>query len=256
MRRLFVAGNWKMNTNAREAEALASALVRSIGGIEEVDLAVCPPFPYLSVVGRLLGASRIQLGAQNMYFEPEGAYTGEVSGAMLCDVGCRLVILGHSERRHVLGEPDELVSKKVHAALAAGLTPIVCVGEVLAERESGRTQQVLQTQLAGSLAGLSAAQAGRIVVAYEPVWAIGTGKTATPDMAEQAHQFIRERLAAQWDSATAEAIRIQYGGSVKPDNAHGLLAEPNIDGALVGGASLKGDSFAAIVTAGCEAAKG
>ena len=256
MRRLFVAGNWKMNTHAQEAERLASALVRSIGGIEEVDLAVCPPFPYLSVVGRLLGASRIRLGAQNMYDQPNGAYTGEVSGAMLCDVGCALVVLGHSERRHVLGESDETVCKKVHAALDAGLAPIVCVGETLDQREAGKTQDVVRTQLAGSLAGLSDEQARGVVLAYEPVWAIGTGKTATPAMAEEVHQFVRERLASQYGRETAEAVQVQYGGSVKPDNAHGLLSEPNIDGALVGGASLKADSFTAIVTAACEVAKG
>ena len=256
MRRLFVAGNWKMNTSAQEADRLASALVRLVGGIEEVDLAVCPPFPYLSVVGRLLGASRIRLGAQNMYPEPKGAFTGEVSGAMLRDVGCALVILGHSERRHVLGEPDEMVSRKVHAALSVGLKPIVCFGETLDQRDADKTDDVVRTQLTGSLAGLSPDQVRALVLAYEPVWAIGTGKTATPAMAQDVHGFVRKHLSAEYGQETAEAVQIQYGGSVKPDNAHGLLSEQDIDGALVGGASLKEDVFTAIVTAACEVAKG
>ena len=256
MRRLFVAGNWKMHTSVQEADRLASALVRLIGGIGEVDLAVCPPFPYLSVVGRLLGASRIRLGAQNMYFEPKGAFTGEVSGPMLSDIGCSLVVLGHSERRHVFGETDQTVSRKVHAAFAAELMPIVCVGETLEQREAGQMQDVIRTQLVGSLADVTPAQAKGLVVAYEPVWAIGTGKTATPQMAQDVHQLVREQLASLFGQETADAIQIQYGGSVNPDNAHALLSEPDIDGALVGGASLKEDAFAAIVTAACDVAKG
>jgi triosephosphate isomerase len=184
-----------------------------------------------------------------MYHEPSGAFTGELSAAMLLDIGCRYVILGHSERRHVLGETDQDVNRKLHAALAAGLTPIVCVGELLQQRQAGQTHEVIAQQFAGSLDGLSPQQAGQTVIAYEPVWAIGTGQVATPQQAEEVHADLRKLLAERYNTAVAEAVRIQYGGSVKPDNAAELLAQPNIDGALVGGASLEADSFLAIAAA-------
>ena len=194
-----------------------------------------------------MAGSKVALGAQNMYFQPEGAYTGEIAASMLRDLGCRYVILGHSERRHILHETDEEINKKVHAALAAGLLPIVCVGELLAEREAGRTGEVIRRQFAGSLAGLSEEQMRKIVIAYEPVWAIGTGKVATPAQAEEAHLDLRKIIQQRYNEAVAQTVRIQYGGSVKPDNAAELLRQPDIDGALVGGASLKADQFLGIV---------
>jgi triosephosphate isomerase len=198
------------------------------------------------VVAELRG-SAIGVGAQNVYHEANGAFTGELSTAMLVDIGCRYVILGHSERRHILGETSAAVNRKLKAALQAGLIPIVCVGETLAEREAGQTTDIVQEQLSGSLAGLTAAEAGRVVIAYEPVWAIGTGKTATPAQAEEVHADLRRMLTNRYNAATAQEMRIQYGGSVKPDNAAELMAQPNIDGALVGGASLKADSFLGII---------
>lgn len=215
----------------------------------DVQVAVCPPAVYLHHLGTLLTGSFIGLGAQNMSPEKEGAFTGETSGTMLKDVGCSCVILGHSERRQFYGETDALVNAKTIAALGYGLTPIVCVGEMLEQREAGSTAQVIDQQIRGSLAGLTNEQAGQIVIAYEPVWAIGTGKTASPAQAEEVHAQIRQLLGELFSKSVAESIRIQYGGSVKPDNAAELLGQPNIDGALVGGASLKADSFAAIVAA-------
>ncbi len=247
MRRPFVAGNWKMNLDRQTAVALAHALVESSGRTSDVELAVFPPYVYLDAVRAVLAGSAIGYGAQNVYFEPNGAFTGEVSAAMLVDLGCRYVILGHSERRHILGETDELVNKKVHAALAAGLTPIVCVGELLIEREAGQTSEVIRRQFHGSLAGLSEAQMGQVVLAYEPVWAIGTGKVATPQQAEEVHSDLRKIIADRYNASIAQAVRIQYGGSVKASNAADLLRQPNVDGALVGGASLKADEFLGIV---------
>jgi len=246
MRRPLIAGNWKMNTNRSSAVALAEAVARQADTLSGVDLAVCPPSCYLDAVGRALAGSRVALGAQNMYHEKDGAFTGELSAAMLRDLGCTFVILGHSERRHILGETDAAVNKKVHAALAAGLVPIVCVGELLAEREAGKTLAVVQSQFDGSLAGLSAEQMRLVVIAYEPVWAIGTGKGATPSQAEEVHLALRKMIEKRYNSALAEAVRLQYGGSVKPDNAAELLHQPDIDGALVGGASLKADQFLGI----------
>lgn len=246
MRRPFIAGNWKMNLTRREAVALAEAIAAKVGAASGVELAVCPPFVYLDAVAQALAGSAVGLGAQDVYHESFGAFTGEVCPAQLLDVGCRYVVLGHSERRHVLGETNQDVNRKVVAALAAGLTPIVCVGETLAEREANKTRDVVQEQLAGSLAGLSLAQAEKIVIAYEPVWAIGTGKVATPAQAEEVHADLRRMLETRYTPQLAAAVRIQYGGSVKPDNAAELLAQPNIDGALVGGASLKADSFLGI----------
>ncbi len=236
-----------MNLSRAEAVALAEAISqRAADYTSSIDLAVCPPAVYLDAVGSVLADSSVGVGGQNMYFETSGAFTGEISGPMLADIGCKYVILGHSERRHIFGETDELINRKVHAALAAGLTPILCVGETLDEREAGRTEAVVSSQFRGSLAGLTPEQMEGIVIAYEPVWAIGTGKVATPDQAEAVHAELRKLLASEYNAAVAEKVRIQYGGSVKPDNAASLLSQPNIDGALVGGASLKADSFLGI----------
>jgi triosephosphate isomerase (TIM) len=247
MRRPFIAGNWKMNTNRASAVALAEGLAKQAATLEGVDIAVCPPSCYLDAVGKAIAGSKVALGAQNMYHEKDGAFTGELSAAMLRDVGCKYVILGHSERRHILGETDAAINKKVHAALAAGLLPIVCVGELLSEREAGKTMAVIQTQFDGSLAGISAEQMAKVVIAYEPVWAIGTGKVATPQQAEEVHLALRKIIAGRYNTSIADSVRLQYGGSVKPDNAAELLKQPDIDGALVGGASLKVDQFLGIV---------
>ena len=247
MRRPFIAGNWKMNTNRASAVALAEAVAKQAAALDGVDLAVCPPSCYLDAVGRAIAGSKVALGAQNMYHEKDGAFTGELSATMLRDLGCKYVILGHSERRHILGETDAAVNKKLLAALAAGLLPIVCVGELLAEREAGKTLAVIQTQFDGSLAGLPAEQMAKVVIAYEPVWAIGTGKVATPQQAEEVHLALRKIIAERYNNSIADSVRLQYGGSVKPDNAAELLKQPDIDGALVGGASLKVDQFLGIV---------
>jgi triosephosphate isomerase (TIM) len=247
MRRQFIAGNWKMNTNRAAAVALAEGVVKAAASVDGVDIAVCPPSCYLEAVGKALAGSKVGLGAQNMYHEKEGAFTGELSPAMLVDMCCKYVILGHSERRHILGETDAAISKKVHAALAAGLTPIVCVGELLADREAGKTLGVIECQFAGSLAGLTPEQMAKTVIAYEPVWAIGTGKVATPQQAEEVHLALRKIMSEHYNAAISEGVIIQYGGSVKPDNAAELLGQPNIDGALVGGASLKVDQFMGII---------
>ncbi len=247
MRRPFIAGNWKMNLNRAEAVALAKAVAEQSAGVADADLAVCPPSVYLEAVGKALQGSKVGLGAQNMYHEASGAFTGEISAAMLVDLGCRYVILGHSERRHVLGETDADINRKVIAALKAGLTPIVCVGELLSEREAGQTSAVIRRQFDGSLAGVSAADLAKIVIAYEPVWAIGTGKVATPEQAEEVHLDLRKIMTERYNAGLAQQVRIQYGGSVKPNNAAELLSQPDIDGALVGGASLKADDFFGIV---------
>jgi len=253
MRSLLIAGNWKMNPAARsEALALAGLVKSGVGQATLVHVVLCPPALFLGEVDRVLDGSPVGLGAQNMHWEPGGAYTGEISAAMLVDAGCTHVILGHSERRHGMGETDAQVNRKLHAALAARLIPIVCVGETKEERQRDETERVLLTQLAGSLAALSPDQMAGTVLAYEPVWAIGTGLTATPDQAQAAHLLIRGRLAQQFGAATAARVVVQYGGSVKPDNAADLLACPDIDGALVGGASLNAGDFLAIFRAGCD----
>jgi len=249
MRKKFIAGNWKMFTSAATAHELAAAVVQKAGREQRVTIAVCPPFPYLLPVAAVLRGSPVGLGAQNVYPEKEGAFTGEVSPTMLVDVGCTYVIVGHSERRHKLGETDRFISSKVKAALAAGLTVILCIGETLEEREANRTEAILDTQLTGGLAGLTAKDLGRVVIAYEPVWAIGTGRNATPDQAQAAHAFVRRRVGQLCGEAAAQTLVIQYGGSVKPDNAASLLNQPDVDGALVGGASLNADQFLAIVRA-------
>lgn len=236
-----------MNLDRASAVALAAGLAEEAEKVEGVDLAVCPPSVYLETVAEVIGGSKLALGAQNMYYEPAGAFTGEISAAMLCDLGCKYVILGHSERRHILGETDQQINKKVHAAMEAGLTPIICVGELLAERESGQTMDVIRRQFDGSLDGLAEGQIDRIVIAYEPVWAIGTGKVATPLQAEEVHLGLRKIMESRYTKEVAGSVRIQYGGSVKPENAADLLGQPNIDGALVGGASLKVDQFMGII---------
>jgi triosephosphate isomerase len=249
MRPKVIAGNWKMFTTQTSARQLAAAVAGGVGNDERVRVAVCPPFPYLLPVSDVLRGSRVALGAQNVYPDKEGAFTGEVSPAMLLDCGCRYAIVGHSERRHILGETDSFINRKVKAALAAGLHVILCVGETLAEREANRTENVLQTQLTGGLAGLAADVLGNVVIAYEPVWAIGTGRNATPEQAQQAHSFIRGRIGESFGEEMAARLAIQYGGSVKPENAASLLGQADVDGALVGGASLKADQFLAIVRA-------
>jgi len=248
VRKPFVAGNWKMNLDKTGSVDLAKGLLEKSFDAA-VEIAIGVPFVYLDAVGSVISGSEIALASQNAYFEKSGAFTGEISCGMLTDIGCKYVILGHSERRHVLGETDEDVNKKVFAVLEAGMIPIVCVGEMLADREAGNTMAVIKSQFDGSFAGVSADQMESVVIAYEPVWAIGTGKVATPEQAEEVHSDLRKILESSYNSKVAESVRIQYGGSVKPDNAGELLSQPNIDGALVGGASLKANDFAAIVAA-------
>jgi len=250
MRTPLIAGNWKMNTDSSSAAALARDIAQRAAEATDVELLVCPPSIYLGLVKEALGEAAVGLGAQNMSCQPKGAYTGEISAAMLNDLGAQYVILGHSERRHIFGETDENVNKKTLAALAAGLTPIVCVGELLEDREAGRTAEVIRSQFDGSLAGVTAEQIESVVLAYEPVWAIGTGKVATPEQAEEVHADLRKQLVERYNGEIADKIRILYGGSVKPDNAAELLGQANVDGALIGGASLKADDFMGIALAG------
>ena len=246
MRRTLIAGNWKMNMDRAGGVALAKGIAERVGEVLSVDLLVCPPSVYIAAVAETVKGKGVEVGGQNMYYEASGAFTGEVSAAMLLDVGAMYVILGHSERRHILKETDADVNKKTHAALAAGLAPIVCVGELLEEREAGKTAHVIKTQFDGSLAGVTAEQIQGVVIAYEPVWAIGTGKVATPQQAEEVHADLRSLLAKRYNQKVADGVRILYGGSVKAANAAELLGQPNIDGALVGGASLKVDEFLGI----------
>jgi triosephosphate isomerase (TIM) len=246
-RKLIIAGNWKMNKTIAEALALVQDLKLELANVTEVDIVVCPPFTALSEVAKAIRGSNIGLGAQDMSEHNPGAYTGEIAAEMLKEFGVRYVILGHSERRQYHKESDELISKKAQAAHAASLQPIICVGETLAEREAGQMEKVLETQVLGSLAGLSKDQMVDTIIAYEPVWAIGTGKTATTEQAQEAHAFIRGLLVKLFDEATARRVRIQYGGSVKPSNARELMSQPDVDGALVGGASLEAQSFSEIV---------
>ncbi|MHB1308268.1 MAG: triose-phosphate isomerase [Limisphaerales bacterium] len=246
-RKLIIAGNWKMNKTVAEALDLVNGLKRELAAVKEVDVVVCPPFTALESVSKAILDSNLRLGAQNMSEQSLGAYTGETAAAMLKEFSVRYVILGHSERRQYQKESDELIARKAAAAHVAALKPIVCVGETLAEREGGLTEQVLETQVRGSLAGLTKAQMEETVVAYEPVWAIGTGRTATTEQAQSAHAFIRKVLAAAFDEAVAKRVRIQYGGSVKPANARELMSQPDVDGALVGGAALEVRSFSDIV---------
>ena len=246
-RKLIVAGNWKMNKTVAEALSLVADLKIELSNIKEVDIVVCPPFTALSEVSKQVLSTNLRLGAQNMSENNYGAHTGEIAAGMLKEFSVRYVILGHSERRQFQKESDALIAKKTLAAHAASIKPIVCVGETLAEREAGQTEKVLDTQVRGSLAGLTAEQMAETVVAYEPVWAIGTGKTATTAQAQEAHHFIRRLLGELFDAPTARKVRIQYGGSVKPANAAELMGQPDVDGALVGGASLEARSFADII---------
>lgn len=245
----IVGGNWKMNTNRASASSLAAAVASSPHDSSAVEVVVFPPFPYLLEVSRALKGSAVMLGAQDLFHEPDGAFTGEISAAMLRDCGCTWVLAGHSERRHVIGESDDLVNRKTLAALAAGLRVILCIGETREQREAGETDEVNTWQLATGLKNVSAGRMSGVVIAYEPVWAIGTGLTATPEDAQAAHAAIRRTLAEVFDAATAAATRIQYGGSMKPGNAAGLMKMPDIDGGLIGGASLNAEDFGAIVQA-------
>ncbi len=246
-RKLIIAGNWKMNKTVAEALALVDDLKRDLANVKEVDIVVCPPFTALESVSKSILDSSLRLGAQNMSEHNFGAYTGEICAGMLKEFSVRYVILGHSERRQYQKESDALIAKKALAVHAASLKPIVCVGETLAEREANHTEKVLETQVRGSLAGLTKDQMVETVVAYEPVWAIGTGKTATTQQAQDAHAFIRAQLVKLFDETVARKVRIQYGGSVKPANARELMSQPDVDGALVGGASLESRSFADII---------
>lgn len=250
MRIKVIAGNWKMNKDFRQTEELIDGLKESMDfDLKGVKVILCPPFTSLELAGRLVKGTPFAIGGQNMYFEDEGAFTGEVAPGMLKSVGCQYVILGHSERRQYFSETDGFINKKVKKALASGLTPIVCVGETLQQREQNITEQIVTTQVRGVLNGVSAQDVEKLILAYEPVWAIGTGRTATPQQAEEVHVMIRSLLAVLYGASTAERVIIQYGGSVKADNAAELLWQPNVDGALVGGACLKADSFSAIIKA-------
>lgn len=265
MRRPIVAGNWKMHMNLPTARELIATLRAGVPAGYPVDVAVCPPSVYLFPAAKALDGSTIRLGAQNLWPEPKGAFTGELAPPMIRETGATLVILGHSERRHtiggkdasgkVVGEDDALINRKVKAALSERLTPILCVGETLTERDAGQTNAVLERQIRGGLDGLTAEQVAGMVVAYEPVWAIGTGRNATAQQADEAHKFIRKLVLSLFGTATAEGLRIQYGGSVKASNAAELMRSPDVDGALVGGASLVADDFLGIIRA-CAQAKG
>jgi len=247
MRRPLIAGNWKMNNNREESVELVSRLKEMISDSGQVEVVVAPPFTALGSVAEAIKGSPILLSAQNIFWEESGAFTGEISPSMLKDIGCRYAIIGHSERRQYFGETNETVNKRLKAALKASLIPIVCVGETLEEREAEKTFSVVEQQIKEGLNALSSNEMEKVVIAYEPVWAIGTGKTATPDQAQEVHQVIRQLIARIFSEEIAEKIRILYGGSVKPDNVDQLMAQRDIDGALVGGASLKADSFARLV---------
>jgi triosephosphate isomerase len=246
-RKPIIAGNWKMHKTRQQAADLANALAASVGTYDAVEVVLCPPFTALETVAQAIRGTKISLGAQNCHWADQGAYTGEISPLMLVDVGCKYVIIGHSERRQYFVETDESINKKAQAAYRHGLIPIICVGETLEERQAGKTESVVTTQVRGCLQGLPAEKVAESVIAYEPVWAIGTGQTATKEQAQEVHALIRKLVAEMFSTDVAEKIRIQYGGSVKPQNIRELMAQPDIDGALVGGASLEADSFAAIV---------
>lgn len=247
----IVAGNWKMFTTAATGRTLAAAIVEGVGNLP-VQVVVCPPYPYLAPIAEVIKGSPVALGAQNLYPSTQGAYTGEVSPTMLRDVGCRYVIVGHSERRHGLGEKDAFINHKVRVGLDAGLIVILCVGETLDERQADQSEIILDRQVSEGLQGVPAASLASLVLAYEPAWAIGTGVNATPEQAETAHAFLRQRIGQLYGEEAAARLPIQYGGSVKPDNAVALMRLPDVDGALVGGASLQADSFLAIVRAAAQ----
>jgi triosephosphate isomerase len=247
MRKKVIAGNWKMNKTLNESQELVSKIINGLGKDQKCTVIVCPPFTSLNDVYSLIKNTPVKLGAQNMHYEESGAYTGEISADMLKSVGCEYVILGHSERRAIFKETDETINKKIKAAISKKLKVIFCIGELLEQREKGITMDVISSQLTKGLDGISAENLSEIIIAYEPVWAIGTGKTATPQQAQEVHSFIRKLLAEKYSSLIAQEIIIQYGGSVKPDNAGELLAQKDIDGALVGGACLKPESFLGII---------
>ncbi len=256
MRRKILAANWKMNMTLSEADSFLEAFLIEVDHENSVDIVIIPPFTALARISEKLNeVQNVKIGAQNMHWEKSGAFTGEISASMLRELFTRYVVVGHSERRTLFGETDEIVNKKTKAAIAATLIPIVCIGETLAERDGNLVEQVLEKQLTGSLADLTPEQIADTVIAYEPVWAIGTGRTASPQQAEDAHAFIRTKLAVLSDAATADKVRIQYGGSVKPNNTAELMAQPDIDGALVGGASLDPRGFAEIVKLTAELAR-
>jgi len=247
MRKPIIAGNWKMHKTIGEAIELVNGLKRELYDVTEADIVVCPVYTALADVSEALEASNIAVGAQDMFWEEQGAFTGEISAAMIKDTGAKYVIIGHSERRQYFNETNETVNKRAKAALATGLTPIICVGETLEQREANKTLDVIKDHIQGGLSGFSKEDLLKCVIAYEPVWAIGTGKTATPEQAQEVHAYIRGLLAELFDQSTADAVRIQYGGSVKPENVTALMAQADIDGGLVGGASLKVDLFTQIV---------
>ena len=248
-RKVIIAGNWKMNKTAAEGAALVEALKPLVADVspDVAEIVVCPPFTTIAAAAAAARGSAVKVGAQNIHWAENGAFTGEISGAMLNELGVEYVIIGHSERRQYFGETDATVNARIKAALKAGLKPIVCVGELLEDREAGNTEKVIGTQLAGGLAGLTGEDMKKIVIAYEPVWAIGTGRTATPEVAELTHNFIRCTLNDMFGREIGEGVRIQYGGSMKPENAAELVARPNIDGGLIGGAALKAESFSALI---------
>jgi triosephosphate isomerase len=245
-RKPIIAGNWKMNKTTLEAGDLAAALIPLVSSANDREIVLAPPFTSLEAVSETIRGTNMVLAAQNMHWEEKGAFTGEISAEMLLDLGCKYVIIGHSERRQYFGETDETVNRKVKQALKKGLLPIMCVGETLAEREAGKLNEIINRQVTGGLKDLSAGDMKKVVIAYEPVWAIGTGKTATPEQANEVHQLIRQQVKSLYNTEIAEGLRIQYGGSVTPENVSTLMAMPDIDGALVGGASLKPESFAAL----------
>ncbi|MDI6704229.1 MAG: triose-phosphate isomerase [bacterium] len=247
MRKPIIAGNWKMNKTVQEACILVDALKKGLSDVRDVEIVVCPPFTALRDVGKAINGTNIHLGAQNVYLEEKGPYTGEISPLMLKDLGCKYVIIGHSERRRYFGEDNELINKKVRKSLSCGLSPILCVGERLEERKAGRQEEVVYDHVVNGLTDLSKEDMMQVVIAYEPVWAIGTGVAATPEDAQEMHKFIRNILSSLHDRDLAEGVRIQYGGSVKPENISDLMAKSEIDGVLVGGASLNADSFVKIV---------
>jgi triosephosphate isomerase len=246
-RRPIIAGNWKMNKTSVEARDLALKLIPLVAGVKDRDVVLAPTFTALHAVNEAIKGTNMALAAQDLFWEDKGAFTGEISAEMLLDSGCKYVIIGHSERRQYFGETDITVNKKLRQALNKGLFPIVCVGETLKEREAGKANEVIERQLSGALKGVNAAEMQKVVIAYEPVWAIGTGRTATPEQANEIHGFIRKQVEISHGQETAGSLRIQYGGSVTPENVSSLMAMPDIDGALVGGASLKPESFAALV---------
>ncbi|UCF43185.1 MAG: triose-phosphate isomerase [Planctomycetota bacterium] len=250
MRKPFVAGNWKMNTDSHTSVSLAEAVASGSSDVaEQVHIAVIPPFVYVPAVVKAVSTARIAVGAQDIYYEQKGAFTGEISPSMLKDIGCTYALCGHSERRHVIGETDKLINKKVSAAISGGLLPILCVGELIEQRKASETEEVVTRQIKNGLASLSAGKASAVTIAYEPVWAIGTGLTATPQQAQEVHALIRKLIGEMYSSQLAEEIRILYGGSVKPGNAAELMAQKDIDGLLVGGASLNADDFVSIIQA-------